>query len=255
MKKYLKSAWMSALEKMNSGVIYLMPDIFIKIITLIALINLWRVVMTSGAQTDMSMPQMLSYTFVSALLADMLVVTTAATGWLSEGVLMKLYGRPLSVLGQLAAETAGGWLPSLLLFSLPMVFIAPILGISLIPASPLFYLSLLLCISLGFAIDIFFACLSIKMRNTSWIIGRIRMAIMSLLSGTIIPIRLLPFEAGAFFRLQPFASLGGAPLSIFVGSGNYAETIMLQIIWNLALWPPALLVFNLSQEGMVSYGG
>ena len=255
MNKYIKSAWMSALEKTNNGVLYLLPDIFIKILTLIALINLWRVVMYSGAHTGMSLNQMLSYTYISALLEEMLVVKTAATGWLSEGVLLKLYGRPMSVLGQLTAETAGGWLPLLLLFSAPMAVIAPIFGVYTAPASPMFFLSLLLCISLGFAIDVFFACLSIRMRNMNWLIGRIRLAVISLLSGTIIPIKLLPFKAEAFFRLQPFASLGGAPLSIFVGSADIPETIIIQIIWNIILWPLALLVFNLSQEGMVSYGG
>ena len=255
MTKYIKSAWMTALGKTNGGVIYLLPDIIIKIFTLIALISLWRVVMSSGANAGMSMAQMLSYTYVSALLTDMLVVTTPATGWLSEGVLMKLYGRPLSVLGQLAAETAGGWLPMLLLFSLPMAVISPLLGISLIPASPLFFISLVLCISLGFAIDLFYACLSIKLRNMNWLVGRIRAAVTTLLSGTIIPIRLLPFGAGNFFLLQPFASLGGAPLSIFAGSGNAVETILIQALWNLILWPLAMLVFLKSQEGMVSYGG
>ena len=255
MNKYIKSAWMSASEKTNSGIVYLLPDILIRVVTLIALINLWRAVMSSGVQVGMSMPQMLSYTYVSALLTDMLVVKTAATGWLSEGVLMKLYGRPLSVLGQLAAETAGRWLPPLLLFSIPMAVISPVFGINLIPASPIFFFSLLLCISLGFAIDIFYACLSIKLRNMNWLIGRIRMAVASLLSGTIIPIKLLPFAAEGFFRMQPFASLGGAPLSVFAGSGDYCEIITLQIVWNLILWPLALLVFSLSQEGMVSYGG
>ena len=255
MNKYIKSARMSALDKTNGGVIYLLPDIAIRVFTLITLIYLWRVVMASGADVGMTMTQMLSYTYVSALLTDILVVKTQATGWLSEGVLMKLYGRPLSVLGQLIAETVGGWLPSLLWFSVPMFVISPLLGVRLIPASPAFFLSLILCISLGFAVDILFACLSIKLRNMNWLIGRIRMAVTSLLSGTIIPISLLPFGAENFFHIQPFASLGGAPLSIFVGSANTAGTIMLQIIWNLILWPLALLVFHLSQEGMVSYGG
>ena len=90
MIKYAKTAHMACLEKTNGGVIYLMPDIFIKICTLIPLVFLWRVVMSSGVDVGMSMQQMLSYTYVSALLSDMLVVITAASGWISEGVLMRL---------------------------------------------------------------------------------------------------------------------------------------------------------------------
>jgi len=255
MKKYIKTAHLSFLEQTNGGYLYLLPSIFIKACTLIALIYLWRVVMSAGVDVGMSLMQMLTYAYVSAILADMLVVQTPASGWLSEGVLLKLYGRPLPVFGQLAAQTVGGWAPELLLFSLPMALLAPLFGVSLIPDSPLFLLSLLLCISLGFAIELLFACLSIKLRNMNWMLGRMRMAIIAVFSGTIIPIRLLPFGLAEVMKYQPFASLGGAPLTIFVGAANVQETLMLQVIWNIVLWPVAVLVWKKSQEGMVSYGG
>ena len=255
MKKYMKTARLSALEQTNVGVAYLLPDILVRVFTLIPLVYLWRAVMSSGAQAGMGLGQMLSYAYASALLSDMLVVKTAATGWLSEGVLLKLYGRPLSVFGQLAAQTIGGWAPMLALFSAPMAALAPLFGVSLMPATPLFLPSLALCVSLGFAVDLLFACLSIKLRNMSWLIDRIRLAVVSLFSGTVIPIRLLPFGIAEAMKYQPFACLGGAPLSIFVGAADAKETIALQIAWNLALWPTAALIFKKSQEGIVSYGG
>jgi len=255
MNKYMKTARLSALEKMNGGVVYLLPDILIKIFTLIPLLYLWRAVMSSGVQVGMDIGRMLSYTYASTLLAELLAVKTPATGWLSEGVLLRLYGHPLSVLGQLAAQTMGGWTPMLVLFSVPMAIIAPLFGVNLIPASPLFGISLLLCISLGFAVDCLFACLTIKLRNMNWLVGRIRVAIVSLFSGTVIPIKLLPFGIAEVMEYQPFASLGGAPLSLLAGAVDSNRTITLQILWNLILWPVALFVFKKSQEGMVSYGG
>jgi len=189
------------------------------------------------------------------LLSDMLVVKTKATRWLSEGVLMKLYTRPLPVILQLIAQTVGEWLPILALFSLPMALAAPLFGISLRPASSLFIVSLLLCISLGFAIDILFACLTIKLRNMSWLISRIRAAIVALLSGTVIPVSFLPLGLGEIMKYQPFACLGGATLSIFTGTADPAGVLWLQAIWNIILWPAALVIFKKSQEGMVSYGG
>jgi ABC-2 type transport system permease protein len=255
MHKYIKTARLSAQAKLNGGIVYLLPDILIKIFTLIPLIFLWRVVMTIGVQVGMSLDQMLVYTYVSALLADMLVVESAASGWMSEGVVLRLYGRPLPVIGQLVAQTIGGWTPMLLLFSLPMALISPLFGVRLIPVSPLFPVSLLLCISLGFAVDVLFACLTIKLRNLPWLIGRLRMAITAIFSGTVIPIRLLPFGLAEVLKYQPFASLGGASLSIFTGAGDAVELIALQVIWNMILWPVALLIWKKSQEGMVSYGG
>jgi ABC-2 type transport system permease protein len=246
---------MSALGRTNGGVAYLLPDIAIRVLSLVTLLYLWRAAMSSGAEVGMGLGQMLSYTYASALLSDMLSVKTAASGWLSEGVLLKLYGRPMPVLGQLVAQTAGGWLPALLMFSLPMAAAAPLLGVNPVPASPLFPASLLLCIALGFAVDFLFACLSIRLRSMNWLIDRARVAIAAVLSGTIIPIRLLPFGLSEAMRYQPFASLGGAPLSIFAGTADAAETIALQIAWNAVLWPAALLAWKKSQEGMVSYGG
>ena len=255
MNRYLSTAYLSFTEKTNGGILYLLPDVLIKAVTLVPLIFLWRVVMLSGAKVDMTLEQMLTYTYLSALLADMLVVKTPASGWLSDGVLLKLYSRPLSVIGQLMAQTIGGWMPMLLLFSLPMALIAPLLGVSLMPSSPLFLLSLLLCVSLGFAVDFLFACLSIKLRNMNWLIGRIRAAITAVLAGTVIPIRLLPWGLAELMAYQPFASLGGAPLSIFVGAANVPRTLLVQVFWNVILWPVALFVLKKSKEGMVSYGG
>ena len=168
---------------------------------------------------------------------------------------MRLYGRPLPVLGQLISQAIGGWLPTLALFSLPMAFLSPLLGVSLRSASPWFLLSLFLCVSLGFAIDILFACLSIRLRNMNWLISRIRAAIVALLSGTVIPIRFLPPGFREIVQYQPFASLGGAPLSLFVGAADPIGVLWLQAAWNIILWPITLFVFKKSQEGMVSYGG
>ena len=255
MYKYVKTARLSASGKTNGGIVYLLPDILVKVFTLIPLTYLWRAVIASGAEVGMSLGQMLAYAYLSAILADMLVVKTSATGWLSEGVILKLYGRPMTVIGQLVAQTVGGWAPMLLMFSLPMALASPLLGVRLVPASPMFPLSLLLCISLGFAIEVLFACLSIKLRNMNWLVDRLRSAIAAVLSGTIIPIKLLPFGIAEAMKYQPFACLGGAPLSIFVGAAVVSETIALQVAWNLVLWPVALLIWRKSQEGMVSYGG
>ncbi len=255
MVQYIKTAQMACLEKANEGILSFLPDIILKISTLIPLIFLWRAVMSSGVDVGISMNQMLSYAYVSALLSDMMVVKTAATGWLSEGVFMRLYGRPLPVLGQLVSQTIGEWLPTLALFSLPMALISPLIGVSLKPVSAWFFVSLILCISLGFSIDILFACLSIRLRNMNWLISRIRAAIVALLSGTIIPIRLLPSGIREVMKYQPFACLGGAPLSLFVGTADPCGILWLQATWNIILWPVTLFVFKKSQEGMVSYGG
>lgn len=256
MRKYFKTAHMAYLAKTNGGILYLLPPMLTQVLYLIPLLYLWRVVLADGAVSEMTLPQMLTYTWLSTAFADLLVVRTPATGWLSEGVLTALYGRPLPVLGQLTAQTVGGWLPRLLFFSLPMTLAAPWLGVGLRPASPWFFASLLLCVSLGFAIDFIFACISLRLHNKGWLVEHIRMAVVSVLSGTVIPLRLMPYGVGQALQYQPFASMGGAPLSIFVGAAESpVQTVAVQCLWNVLLWAAALYGFHQSQEKMVSYGG
>lgn len=253
--KYLKTAQMTLRGQTNGGIIYLLPNILVQLIYLIPLLFLWRIVMGSGVNVGMSVTQMLTYSYVNALFSEMLVVRTAASQWCYEGLLINLYMRPIGIFGHLISQTIGGWIPMLFAFSIPMALLAPFFKIVILPVSIWFFPSLLLCISLGFAIDFLFACMTIKLKNMSWLIYVIRMAIVSLFSGTVIPFKLLPFGLDKFFSLQPFGSLGGAPLSIFTGISKPMEVIMLQLFWNITLWPLAILIFKKSQEGMMSYGG
>lgn len=254
---YTKTAKMMISGQTNGGLIYLVPQIATKLIYLIPLLFIWQVVMSGGRAVDVGMDTatMLSYTYVNALLLDMTAVSTAASAWNYEGLLITLFTRPMSVFGHLIAQTIGGWVPMLLMFSLPMAAISPLLGISVVPATMWFFPSLLLCISLGFAIDFLFACLAIKLRGVSWLITVIRWAIVSLLSGTVIPFKLMPFGLDKVFALQPFGSLGGAALSVFTGISDPLSVILIQLFWNAVLWPTAIIVFKKSQEGMMSYGG
>jgi ABC-2 type transport system permease protein len=259
--KYIKTVQIAMRGQTNGGIIYLFPNIIIRLLYLIPLLFLWRVVMDSnvgdvnGLYVGMDTAQVLSYTYINALFSEMLVVQTAASSWNYNGLLQNLYVRPISVFGQLIAETVGGWIPMLLIFSLPMLFITPFVGINIIPASVWFFPSLLLCVSLGFAIDFLFACLTIKLRGMSWLVYVIRMAVVSLFSGTVIPFKLFPFNLSDIMELQPFGSLGGAVLSIFTGISDPIPIIIIQIFWNITLWPLTIIVFKKSQQGMMSYGG
>lgn len=253
--KYLKTAQISLRAQTNGGIWYLFPKILIKLIYLLPLIILWRVLLQNGAEADMSLDQMLTYTYLNALLAELLVVRTQFSGWTYEGELVSLFNRPMPLFGQIIAQTAGEWAPMLAAFSLPMALVAPLFKISLHPATPWFFVSLLLCIALGFAIDFIFACFTIRLKGMAWLVYMLRMAVVSLFSGAVIPFQIMPFGLGKILALQPFGSLGGASLSLFVGIADPLPTLLLQVFWNAALWPAAYFFFKKTQERMVSYGG
>jgi len=253
--KYIKTAIITMRGKTNGGIIYLFPNVIMNLMYLLPLMFLWRVLAGQGVEVGMSLEQMLSYTYMNALLYPMLVVQTFLSRWNYEGQAISLFARPVPVFGQVISQTVGEWLPMLEVYSLPLLIIAPFAGIIIIPATPWFFLSLFLCVSLGFAIDFIFACVTVRLRGMAWLSHAIKMAVMSLFSGTIIPFKLLPFGLTAFFEYQPFGSLGGAPLSLFVGTTEPLRIISIQLFWNVTLWFVAIIWFKKSKERQVSYGG
>lgn len=253
--KYIKIAQMSAQDLTNGGVVYLLPNYLLKVLYLIPLLFLWRSLMQSGVDAGMTLAQMLTYTFMGAVLSDLLVVRTQASSWLYEGMFISLYQRPTGVILHLVSQTVGRWIPQLLFFTVPMLLAAPLFGVHLTPRSYWTFPSLLLCISLGFSVDILFACVTIRLQNASWLVYVIRNAIQALFSGSVIPFSILPWGIGTIFQYIPFGSLAAAPLSIYTGLAEAGLIIALQFFWNLLLWPCAILAFSKSRERMVSYGG
>ena len=248
--------FMSAKGKLNGGIAALFAGYLLRISYLLPMVFLWRTLAAGGADLGgFTLSQLLTYTCISVIFRSLLNVHSGWVTWHYEGQLIDLYRRPQSILSQFIIVTVGAWLPELLLFSLPLILILPLFGVNVIPASAWFWCSLALSISLGFAVDIFFSCFFIHLKNAVWLAYTMRNAITLLLSGAVIPFDLLPWGMGRIFKLLPFGSLAAAPLSIFVGTSKPPEILFFQIFWNLVLWPLAAIVFAKSRERLVSYGG
>ena len=255
LKKYVKTAQTALRGQTNGGIVYMFPQIIIKIIYLVPLMFIWRIVTASGVDAGMSLTQLLSYTYVNALLTDMLVVKTYLSDWDFDSRSTALFTRPISVYGQIISRTAGEWAPGLIMFSLPMALIAPLFGIQILPRTLWVVPSLALCASLGFAFEFFFFCITLRLRNVTWLTYVIRTAVVSFFSGTVIPFKILPFGLDRWIIYQPFGSLGGAPLSLYIGAADPAVIIPIQIFWNVAVWGVTVAWFEKSRERMVSFGG
>jgi ABC-2 type transport system permease protein len=239
----------------NGGIAYMFPQIILKVIYLVPLMFIWRIITSNGVDAGMTLIQLLSYTYINALLSNILIVGTFINDWDSAGKVIPLFTRPMSVYGQVVSRTAGEWIPALLLFSLPMAIAAPFFGIQIIPKTIWFFPSLILCASLGFAFEFFFFCVTLRVRNVSWLTSVIRGAVVSFFSGTVIPFKILPFGLDKWIAFQPFGSLGGAPLSLFIGTADPDQIIPAQIFWNIIFWTVTAIWFNKSKERMVSFGG
>jgi ABC-2 type transport system permease protein len=169
------------------------------------------------------------------------------------------FTRPLGVVAQFASEAAGRFALHFLLFSLPLLAVAPWLGVELGPSSPaawlLFPLSLALSVSVGLALDFLFVGLSVGFEQPPFLLHTVRGAIAGVLGGQIIPLALFPFGLARLVEWLPFASLGWAPLAIYVGAGEPGWLLLLQGFWGVALWPLVLALWRSNREKLVAYGG
>lgn len=253
--KYRITARMSVQSRTNGGLIYLVPEIIMRLVYLVPLLFIWRSLAERGTEVEMPVSQLLSYTYMNALAGDMMIVNTCLSAWNFDTKSLEMFTRPMPVFGQVIARTVGEWGPMLLLFSLPMLLAAPVFKIRVLPATLWALPSLFLSVSLGFAFEFVFYCVMVRLRNVSWLTYVIRSAIVSFFSGTVIPFQILPFGMDRWIRYQPFGSLGGAFLALYVGSADAAEILPVQLFWNVIMWAAAACWFRRSRERMVSFGG
>lgn len=256
LKKYWVTARLCARQMSYFGLADLMGGYLLRLAQMAVMLMVWSALFRQGADMQgMTLNQMLRYTLLSSALQPLLDVRTPATAMLHSGELLSPYQRPMPVFGQLIAQTVGGWAMGLLLYSLPCLVMGALFGLSPIPDSPWFFLSLLLSMAQGFAVDFLFACLQIHLKSMEWTIHVIRGALNALLTGAVIPFAALPWGIGEFLSLTPFGTMAGAPLSLFGSLDGAARLIPAQLIWTAALWPLAVWAFHRSRERMVSYGG
>lgn len=258
---------MSARKIFDGSPLCVAAEYMVQLIRMVLLCLIWQALAAAGADLGgFTREQLLTYTLMASVLHQQLNIITPATAALWEGSIVGRYTRPVSVFHSLSAETVGRWwIPVFLFYALPVWCLAPLFGVNPLPggatawqcaaSGALALCSVLLSASLGFALDLLFAALAMRLKNACWAATQVREAVSALLSGELIPFALLPAAARNILWLLPFGSVANAPLSIYVGAPGAARLLALQIGWNILLWPCALYVFRKSEERMISYGG
>ncbi len=258
---YLATAGVHARQVFDGSLYTLAGEYGVRFLQFWLLTLIWRSLAAGGADLGgMTLESLLTYTLMASILRQQLEIVSPLTSALWEGSIIGRYTRPLPIFGSFVAETVGRrWVPVFLLYSLPLWLIAPLWGVSPLPASlsaaGAFAVSLLLSISLGFALDFLFAAFALRMKNGCWAALMLRETLAQLLSGALIPFSLLPWGLGRFLSLLPFGSIASAPLSIYVAAAPARPPLLLQLFWNAVLWPLTLFVYRKNEEEMISFGG
>lgn len=259
LRGYRKTATMAAASAVGESRLFLL-DYLLRALRVLVLLAIWRTVLPHhGTVNGLSLGAVLTYTLIAEVFAEQLLVRTEATSDLWSGGITARMVQPMGLFGHYAAVTAGGWLVGLVLFSLPLLALAPLLGVDPRPAGLgaglLCALSLALAVTLGLAIEFFFVGLTVAFALNPWIISRVRDGVTLVLSGAVLPLALLPWGLGDVFAWLPFASVASAPLQLYIGAGQPARLVALQVAWCLALWPLVLWLWRANREKVVGYGG
>src|ERR1700730_2327825 len=255
---YVKTAAMSAAD-VGENPLFVM-DYAMRLLRVVVLLGLWRT-MLAGRETAaaMSLATVLTYTVVAEVFGQQLAVSTTLSEAFWEGTLVLRFLRPMGLVRQFAAEMSGRWALHFVLFSVPLVLLAPLLGVDPRPASPaagaLFVVSLGLAILVGLAIEVLFGAITVALEQPVWLIDRARVAIATLLSGSLLPLALYPWGVGDVFSWLPFAAMAWAPLAVYTGTGQPLPLLASQVVWAVVLWPLADWLWRANREKLVGYGG
>lgn len=257
--KYSKSAAMSAAAFVGESRLFLL-DYLLRVLRVLLLLAVWRTLFAAHPLVGgMTLAAILTYTLVAEAFADILACQTDLQWSFWDGTITMRFLRPLGVPAQYFAEICGVWAVGLLFFSLPLLLLAPLLGVDPRPASAaaglLSAVSLALSLSVGMALETFFVAVAVGLELQVFAISRVRSAIHVLCSGAFLPLALLPWSLGRWFDLLPFAAMASAPMRIYTGAGDPLRLLIGQAVWALLLWPLALLCWRKQTEKMVSFGG
>ena len=249
---------------MSAGVIGDSPlfvlEYALRLLRVLVLLSLWRMILEGRPPSGgMSLGSVLTYTLISEVFAQQLSLRTTLRDAFWEGTLVIRFLRPMGLVRQLSAEMAGRWALHFGVFSLPLLGVAPLLGVDPRPASPtaaaLFGLALVLAVLVGLAMDVLFGALTVALEQPVWLVDYVRTAVATLLSGSLLPLAYYPWGLGDAFSWLPFAAMAWAPLAIFTGTGDPAPLLASQALWAVVLWPLADWLWRANREKLVGYGG
>ena len=263
-RAFVQTARLAAAGYVGDSPLFLL-DYVLRIARVVVLLALWRMILSTpggeaaSVEAGLTLAAVLTYTVIAEAFSEQLYLRTELDYEIWDGAAIVRFLRPVTLVGQLLAEVAGRWAFSLAIFSVPLLLVAPLLGVSPLPASPgsglLFLPSLVLGAAVGLALEFVFATIMIYLNLNIWVLRSLRSAIGTILAGSLIPLALLPAGLGDLFSYLPFAAMASAPLRIYTGTGPPLVLMLSQLTWAVALGYLAGRLWEASRERIAGYGG
>jgi viologen exporter family transport system permease protein len=236
---------------------------FALIFQLLAMLAIWRVLLASGHSVGgFDWPQMKAYLmvgFCSGVLVSMYADFRMA-GRIRDGTVALDLTKPLDFQTARFAETLGGVWAEVVTAVIVCATVLLITGGIPVPGpqgAALFALSMLAVVPLKFLI-VYAFCLACFYTQNYLGVYWARLAIVSLLSGALIPLSFYPGWLQGLAAVMPFASLASTPALIYLDRVDIGEALLLigtQLAWVAVLWLATRVLFRGAVRQFTVHGG
>lgn len=246
---YMKAFWLNVAGTIASIFIYYF---------------LWKFVFRNqDSLAGYTMAQMTTYVILSRMLSSQFGggINKEFAQWIYEGTIGIELLRPVSLFVTLFAKRIGEFLFFVLFKGIPVTVLCFLLLDGVMPDGGVNFGLFLLSVCISLVIMFFFEFMvgmgSFYTLNY-WGLGFCKSALLSILSGGIVPIFLFPEGLAKALDLMPFAGMVSVPVNLYLGRYGLEQAVSyigLQLLWTVLLGGAAVLFFQHVIKKVVVQGG
>ena len=233
------------------------------VIGLLIAFSFWHAVYRHTAQiANMNLPTMISYVVIAMILGN---YVSGVGNRLSESIrsgevaieLMKPYDLLLKLIWlDLGSKVSASVRNSLPLLVIGYAFLGVLAPVSL-ASGALFAVSAMLGVLIGTQFDLIIGVLAFWTVNI-WGLRVLRGGILSIFTGTLIPVTLFPAWLLHISEALPFQSMVYTPVAIYTGAiplRTVGMTLLIQAAWLIGLYVLVRLIWSAALRKLVIFGG
>lgn len=236
---------------------------FSSILVMLIYFSFWRAVYSHTSEVGhMNFHQMITYAVIAMLLGNFVsgVGNTLASNIRDGSVAIELM-RPYDLLLKLISMDLGSKLTALVRNALPLLIIGFIfLGVRApvsIVSGVQFFISAVLGVLIGTQVDLIVGVFAFWTVNV-WGLRVLRNGILSIFSGSLIPLTLFPHWLMTVSHWLPFASMVYSPVAIYTGTMSMTSawwSIIEQVAWLIGTYLLVRLIWRSALRKVVIFGG
>lgn len=220
----------------------------------------WKAIMRNTIVFEYTFVQMFSYIIFTQVLLNLYptMIGKQLSLLIKNGDISMALIKPLSIVKQLIYENIGVSIYKFIFVSLPILFFGYILNHFQLYISQFgfFIFSIVLSYFIFAFIDLIFGMLQFYTTST-WGINSLKYAIITLLSGQVLPINIYPVWCQRVINYLPFRHLYDTPLQILIGKRQEGqiEVILIEVIWLILLFIIFHVIYKKAIRNISVQGG